>query len=122
MPTDDQMELIPVLPENVKKIRALIRRRDEHHDQHIDHNKKAKALDLKIWEEVQAAGGKLDVSGKLRLKLAEDEILEVSRGEAKLSCKVKSRKGDTPEEGDDDGEDDDDGETPDAPTRKTRKE
>ncbi len=122
MPTD-QLDLIEVLPENVKKIRALIRKRDEHHDKHIDHNKKAKELDVQIWDQVQAAGGKLDATGKLTIKLSEDENLEVARGEARLSCKVKSIKKGKDDEGEKENDDagDDDGKAPpEAPTRRPR--
>ncbi len=118
--TADQLDLIDVLPENVKKIRSLIRKRDEHHDLHLEHNTKAKELDKKIWEEVQAAGGKLDQTGKLSLKLSDEEVLVVSLGEARLSCTVKTpKKSETVE----DDEEEEAGEAPpEAPTRKPRKE
>ena len=98
----DQMDLIDVLPENVKKIRALIRRRDESHDAHLEAKKKADELDDKIWEEVQAAGGKLSADGTLSLKLADDEILMIKQSPARLSIKVKSPKAAKDEVGGDD--------------------
>jgi hypothetical protein len=105
MPKPEQLELIEVLPENVKKIRTAIRKRDEYHDEHIAFKKKADEKDDEIWELVQAAGGKLAADGTLSLKLADDEILSIKQSPARLSIKVKSPKAAKDDDGgDDDGE------------------
>jgi hypothetical protein len=88
----EQLDLIDVLPKNIKAIRKAIQQRDQFHDEHLVAKQNADDMDETIWKLVQEAGGKLGADGTLTLKLGEDEVLTIKQAPARLTIKVKSPK------------------------------
>ena len=95
--TADQMDLIDVQPENAKKIKALIRKRDKLHEQHLECKQAADQLDVEIMAAVKEAGGKPDVDGVIRIKVG-DCVIVIKPGKANLVVKEENQEDqETPE-------------------------
>lgn len=88
MPEPEQLELIDVTPENARKIKSLIRRRDDANAEHLAFKQKADELDLQIMEEVKKTGAKPDNEGVWRVKVG-DTTIEIAPGKAKLKIREK---------------------------------
>jgi hypothetical protein len=98
--TAEQLELINVEPENAKKIKRLIRQRNDFNELHLDNKRKADEKDVEIMDEIRKTGAKPDANGVLRVKVG-DSIIQVSPGKAKLKIEEKeaeTAKEDEPDE------------------------